>query len=395
MPSACEGFGLPAVEAAACGAPVIATRESPLPELLEGGGVFVRRATRPRSTPPSALLTDDLARARMARSALARARALSTAGAAPTPRSRRCARRRRERGLKFRAPDHVLPAAQLRRRRHRHPAARARAREGSAPRDRRARPRRLSTARQNQGPPRTSASRRASRWSNSGAGGKLVPAHAAAGRPVVNGRSHRGAARTRRVRRDQLPQHLAGRRSGRAEARRRAQALHGARALARLPEPRALASRSRAPATRATVRLQNRSSRPPQAWRHRYLERELRHVDAFIAMSRFSRDKHTEFGFRATWKCSRTSCPAPEAGRPVAARPLHAALFPVRGRLRRSRASTTSSRCSGITRTPKLALVAGDGECAGPLKARRAGSQREAPGRVRRTCGDLRARPCP
>ena len=36
-----EGFGLPAVEAAMCGSPVIATKESPLPELLEGAGVFV------------------------------------------------------------------------------------------------------------------------------------------------------------------------------------------------------------------------------------------------------------------------------------------------------------------------------------------------------------------
>jgi alpha-1,3-rhamnosyl/mannosyltransferase len=39
--SAAEGFGLPAVEAAACGAPVIATTASPLPEVLEGGGIFV------------------------------------------------------------------------------------------------------------------------------------------------------------------------------------------------------------------------------------------------------------------------------------------------------------------------------------------------------------------
>jgi glycosyltransferase involved in cell wall biosynthesis len=41
LPSLMEGFGLPAVEAAACGCPVIATRESPLPELLGEGGVYV------------------------------------------------------------------------------------------------------------------------------------------------------------------------------------------------------------------------------------------------------------------------------------------------------------------------------------------------------------------
>jgi glycosyltransferase involved in cell wall biosynthesis len=41
LASESEGFGLPAIEAAACGTPVIATRESPLPALLARGGIFV------------------------------------------------------------------------------------------------------------------------------------------------------------------------------------------------------------------------------------------------------------------------------------------------------------------------------------------------------------------
>ena len=40
LPSLMEGFGLPAIEAAACGCPVIATKESPLPELLGSGGLY-------------------------------------------------------------------------------------------------------------------------------------------------------------------------------------------------------------------------------------------------------------------------------------------------------------------------------------------------------------------
>jgi len=78
LPSAAEGFGLPAVEAAACGTPVIATTESPLPQLLAGGGVFV---------PPGdvdaiagamlRLLADEPTRAAMGRAALDRARALT------------------------------------------------------------------------------------------------------------------------------------------------------------------------------------------------------------------------------------------------------------------------------------------------------------------------------
>jgi glycosyltransferase involved in cell wall biosynthesis len=78
LPSECEGFGLPAVEAAACGTAVIATTESPLPELLEGGGIFVPPGSLDALTSAmKRLLHEGDARREMAHQALVRARALS------------------------------------------------------------------------------------------------------------------------------------------------------------------------------------------------------------------------------------------------------------------------------------------------------------------------------
>jgi glycosyltransferase involved in cell wall biosynthesis len=78
LPSACEGFGLPAVEAAACGAPLIATNESPLPELLQGGGIFVAPGDEAALTQAmQRVLNDEPSRVAMGKRALEQANTLA------------------------------------------------------------------------------------------------------------------------------------------------------------------------------------------------------------------------------------------------------------------------------------------------------------------------------
>jgi glycosyltransferase involved in cell wall biosynthesis len=78
LPSECEGFGLPAVEAAACGSAVIATTESPLPVLLAGGGVFVQPGDVGQlTTAMHTIATDEPARRSMGARARERANQLT------------------------------------------------------------------------------------------------------------------------------------------------------------------------------------------------------------------------------------------------------------------------------------------------------------------------------
>ncbi len=78
LPSASEGFGLPAVEAAACGTPVIATTESPLPQLLAAGGRFIDPGqVAPLAAAMLEFAGDSVARQVAADAALAGARRLS------------------------------------------------------------------------------------------------------------------------------------------------------------------------------------------------------------------------------------------------------------------------------------------------------------------------------
>ena len=77
LPSLMEGFGLPAIEAAACGCPVIATTASPLPGLLGEGGIFIEPRTGEIARALAEILASEERRQKMGARALRAAEKLT------------------------------------------------------------------------------------------------------------------------------------------------------------------------------------------------------------------------------------------------------------------------------------------------------------------------------
>jgi glycosyltransferase involved in cell wall biosynthesis len=82
LPSLMEGFGLPAVEAAACGCPVIATKASPLEGLLGAGGLYIDPGEPQLEQALATVLSSTQLRARMGQAGLSAARRLTWDAAA-------------------------------------------------------------------------------------------------------------------------------------------------------------------------------------------------------------------------------------------------------------------------------------------------------------------------
>ena len=126
------------------------------------------------------------------------------------------------------------------------------------------------------------------------------------------------------------------------------------------------------------LRCQLAYRRPPQWWRATgLLERELVHVDSFIAMSEFSRDKHREFGFPRDMEVLPYFLPdiAEDGPGALAGRPQQRPYFLFVGRLERIKGlQDVIPEFAGPGETDLL--IAGEGEFGSDLRRQAASSPR-------------------
>lgn len=134
---------------------------------------------------------------------------------------------------------------------------------------------------------------------------------------------------------------------------------------------------NREPCTsRQCMRCVVRHRRPPQIWRSiGALERRLANVDVFVAKSRFSRDKHHEFGFPRPMEIIPYFLPDLPAVVRNETPPHPRPYFLFVGRLERIKGLDDVIPLFEGTEGPDL-LVAGDGDHAPALRARAAGMPR-------------------
>lgn len=78
MPALCEGFGLPAAEAMACGAPVLASKTTSLPEVVAEAGIFFdpRRPTEIKQC-MAKILDQPILKAKLGKAGLQRSKSLT------------------------------------------------------------------------------------------------------------------------------------------------------------------------------------------------------------------------------------------------------------------------------------------------------------------------------
>jgi glycosyltransferase involved in cell wall biosynthesis len=124
---------------------------------------------------------------------------------------------------------------------------------------------------------------------------------------------------------------------------------------------------------RECLRCQIRYRRPPQIWRYTgLLERQLRHVDALIAMSEFSRDKHREFGLARPMDVVPGFLPSEDHSGPNAS-PHPRPYFLCLGRLTRIKGLEAAIEAFRDRPVADL-VIAGTGEDESALRALAAGS---------------------